>query len=471
MTFPTSRFEAWALPRGVRLPDGVPLQYDSGEVRVRYVDASPDWVAHVIEALARARPPFLERHAVDVLAALGRIGDRFLDPGDPLRREALELLPSTSGLSPEMSAAVLDGMAADWTRERLEALLRAELGEGSVLDDFVPDPNAPGRRVRALGPRLCVQIVSGSVPGVGATALMRSLLVKGATLVKPGRGDEVLPVLVARALRDEDPDLADAAAVVYWPGGSGPLEDAALRNADVVTVYGGDATVRSLRDRSPVTARFVAYHHRLSIGVVGPEALTADHIRRTASEIAGAVAFFDQRGCVSPQVIYVMEGADTDARGFASMLAEALRTLEAHLPGGVLDGLEASTLHQARGTAELLAAAGSGVEVHQGGDASWTVVFDPGEARLPFCVSRVVRVKPAPTWQRIVSLVKPLAAQLQTVGVEGLGDETRAMAEALARAGATRVTRFTEMPFPSPWWHHDGQGPLAALVRWVDLEQ
>jgi len=471
MTFPSSRFEAWALPSGVALPDGVPLQYDSGDVRVRYVDATPDWVARLTEALARAHLLFLERRAVDVLAALGSVGDRFLDPGDPLRREALELLPSTSGLSPEMSAAVLDGMAADWTRERLEALLRAELGDGGVLDDFVPDPNAAGRRIRALGPRLCVQVVSGSVPGVGATALMRSLLVKGATLVKPGRGDEVLPVLVAKALRDEDPDLADAAAVVYWPGGSDLLEEAALRDADVVTVYGGDATVRSLRDRSPVTARFVPYHHRLSIGVVGPEALTADQIRRTTSEVAGAVSFFDQRGCVSPQVIYVLEGGDTDARGFASMLAEALRMLEEHLPGGVLDGLEASTLHQARGTAELLAASGAGVEVHQGGEASWTVVFDPGEARLPFCVGRVVRVKPVPTWQRIVSLTKPLAAHLQTVGLAGLGDETQAVAEALGRAGATRVTGFAGLPFPSPWWHHDGHGPLAALVRWVDLEQ
>jgi len=471
MTFPKRRFEAWALPRGVALPEGVPLQYDSGEVRVRYAGADPAWVVRVTEALVRAGLALSDRGAGDVLAALGRIGDRFLDPGDPLRTEALELLPATSGLSPEMSAAVLDGMAADWTGERLLALLRAELGDGSALDGFVSDPAAPGRQVRALGPRLCVQIVSGSVPGVGATALMRSLLVKGPTLVKPGRGDEVLPVLVARALREEDPEIADAAAVIYWPGGSSALEAAALLHADVVTAYGGDATVNGLRVRSPATARFVGYHHRIGVGVVGPRALTADQSRRTASEVAGAVAFFDQRGCVSPQVVYVLEGGEIDARGFASLLAEGLRTLEGRLPGGALDGLESSMLHQVRGTAELLAASGSGVEVHQGGDASWTVVFDPGEARLPYCVGRVVRVKSVPTWKRIVALLAPMSVHLQTVGVAGLGDHTEAMAEALARVGATRVTAFAEVPFPPPWWHHDGQGPLGALVRWVDLEK
>jgi hypothetical protein len=44
------------------------------------------------------------------------------------------------------------------------------------------------------------------------------------------------------------------------------------------------------------------------------------------------------------------------------------------------------------------------------------------------------------------------------------------VAEALARVGVTRVTAFSEVPFPPPWWHHDGVGPLGALVRWVDLD-
>lgn len=470
MTSRRRPFEAWALPRGVSLPDGPPPQYDSGDLRVRHADATPAWIRRVAEALAQARPALLERRAGDVAEVLGRVGGRFLDPDDPIRAEALELLPPTSGLSPEMAAAVLDGMAADWSPDRLRSLLDAEIGGGAALDGFVADPVVAGRRVRAVGPRLCVQIVSGSVPGVGATALLRSLLVKGPTLLKPGRGDEILPVLLARAIREEDAELADAAAVVYWPGGSEVLEDAALAGADVVTAYGGDATVRGLRGRSPVTAHFVGYHHRLSLGVVGAGALTAGRVRRTASEVAGAVAFFDQRGCVSPQVVYVVQGGDTDPRGFAVVLAEAMRSLEHRLPGGRLDRLEASALHQTRGTGELLAASGSGVEVHHGGDASWTVIFDPAPAFAPACVGRVVRVKPVQDAARVAELVAPFGAHLQTAGVAGLGADVEAVAEALARVGVTRVASFTDVVFPPPWWHHDGRGALSALVRWVDLE-
>lgn len=462
-------FQAWALPSRVELPAGTAGEYEAADVTVRYPAATARWIRSVQEALGAARLCLLERRTTDIVDSLGRLGERFLDEHDPLRAQALELIPATSGLSPAMAAAVLDGMAADWGRKRLQALLDAELNGGAPLDGFVSgEPEQ--RLLRAMGPRMCAQIVSGSVPGVGVSAILRSLLVKGPTLLKPGRGDEVLPVLLARALRDEDPALADAVAVFYWPGGSDALERAALAGADVVTAYGDDETVRSLRGHAPVTTRFVAYHHRLSLGVVGRGALSSEEVHRVADEVARSVAFFDQRGCVSPQAVYVVEGGETDPRGFAALLADALAALEGRLPGGVLDAGEASALHQLRGTAELMAASRSGVEIRHGGTASWTVVFDPEPAFVPSCVGRVVRVKPLPDALEVAELVAPFAPHLQTVGVAGLGAETGSVAEALARVGVTRVAAFADVPFPPPWWRHDGQGPLRALVRWVELE-
>jgi hypothetical protein len=416
-------------------------------VSVGSLPADAAWIRRLAGVLRGAKDTLVSRSALEIAEVLGAVGERFLDPDDPVRTRALELLPATSGLSPEMAAAVLDGMAADWTGDRLSRLLQVDLGGGSVVDGFIASARG---RVQAVGPNLCVQIVSGSVPGVGVTALLRSLLVKGPTLLKPGLGDVVLPVLFGQALREVDPTVADALAVVYWPGGSGALEDAALQEADVTTVYGGDGVVRDLRARTPVTARFVAYHHRLSLGVVGREALGPDGIHRTASEVAGAVAFFDQRGCVS--------------------LANALATVETHLPGGRLDPVEASELHQVRGAAELMAATGSGMEVRHGGDASWTVILDPESSFAPSCVGRVVRVTAVDDILRVPAIVEALGHHLQTVGVAGAGGRVEALGEAFGRVGATRVTPFADVPFPAPWWHHDGTGPLRALVRWVDLE-
>lgn len=460
-------FDAWSLPGDAGVPDEPPRHFDAGPIRVRYPAGEAAWVSSVTEVLRGAAAGLRSRSVREIAALLGRVGARFLDVEDPLRARALQLLPATSGLSAEMAAAVLDGMASDWTPEGMARVVAADFPDPRVLDAFV---EAGGGRLRALGPELCIQIVSGSVPGVGATALLRSLLVKAPTFVKPGKGDIVLPVLLAEALREADEELGAALAVMYWPGGSLALEDAVLERADVVTAYGGDASVAALRARTPVTARFLAYHHRMSFGVVGRAGLDERHRVRVASEVAGAVAFFDQRGCVSPQVVYVEEGGDVTPAAFARDLAVALEALEAHLPGGDLDPSEASAVHQARGSAEVLAASGAGVEVHHGGAAPWTVVLDPDSALDVWCVGRLVRVRPVDDASDVPRLLSPLARHLQTVAVAGLGEETAALAEGLARVGVTRVTSFDAAPFPPPGWHHDGRGALEALVRWVDLE-
>ena len=429
--------------------------------------ATPEWITALCDALRAAAPALRDRPAAEIAGVLGTVGARFLDPQDPVRADALEILPSSAGLSPEMAEAVLDGMAADWTQGRLTALLEAELGRPSPLDGFV-ELGGP-RRATAVGPRLCVQIVAGSVPGVGVTALLRSLLVKAPTLLKPGRGDVVLPVLFARALAEVDAGLASAAAVLYWPGGSTALESAALARAEVVTAYGSDRTVAELRARTPITARFVAYHHRVSVGVVGREALTGDALAATAADVARALALFDQRGCVSPQLVYVEEGGEASSEAFAEALARALRALEASLPGGPLEPAEASALQQARGTAELLAGSGEGRVLH-GGRAAWTVLLEPRPEPLPPLAGRFARVRPLASLDALPERLAPLGSHLQTVGHAGLGTRLEPLAGALAQLGASRVAPFRQVAFPPPWWHHDGGGPLTDLVRWVDLE-
>ncbi len=459
-------FDAWALPPGVSLPHRPSLSFESGSTQVRYLDADPDWLARVLDALGDSRSGLVDRRAGDLCVTLGAVGARLLDPDDTLRMKALEYLPADSGLSPEMATVVLDGMARDWAEDRLRALLDAEFSDVAYLDGFV---EREGRSSMAMGPGLCFQVIAGSVPGVAVSALIRSLLVKSPTLLKPGRGDSVLPVLFASALHEVDPELAGALAVVYWPGGSEVLEDVALLRADAVVAYGGDDTVAALRQRTPVTTRFVAYHHRFSVAVVGVEALGRPHAKASAASLANAVAIFDQRGCVSPRVVYVEEGGTVSPRAFASLLAQSLADLERDLPSGALDRAEASALHQVRGTAELMVASESGTEIHHGGDAPWTVIFDRGPMALAPSLGRTVRVVPLTDLQQLPDLLARIGAHLQTVGTAGLGDREQELASRLGRAGVSRVVPFSEVPFPPPWWHHDGGSPLGDLVRWVEL--
>lgn len=466
-----SAFRAWSLPLDVPVsPERSVVECRPGGGELRYPALDGEDAGRLVRSLSEARArSLLERPVREIARVLGRVGERFLDPDDPLRGEALEHLPGVNGISPAMARVVVEGMAREWTPQRLHRLLGAEFPDPEVLDRFRPGPG--GGRIRALGFGVGFHVSAGTVPGVSVTSMIRGLLVKSAVLLKPGRGDAVLPVLFARGIREEDPDLADSVAVSYWPGGRAELEDAALRGAECVVVYGSDGTVRSLRDRTPVTARFVGYRHRLSFAMLGREGLAdAESAEATARRAARAVAVFDQRGCVSPHLAYVEEGGAVAARAWAEMLADAFEAVEEELPSGPLLDSEASEIQQLRGTAEMRASAGRG-SVRHGGPNPWTVLIEPDPGFQPSCLGRVVRIRPVARLEEALDEVEALGRVLQTVAVEGVAPPRRsALAESLGEIGAARITTLERTPWPPAWWRHDGRGGLTPLVRWIDLE-
>lgn len=460
---------AWHLPLAFPAVDReiVRLHEDQGPP-VEYPVLVEARMEELMKVLRRAREDTLAEVPVErVVGAVDRVARRLLDPGDRLRRSAILELGPQSGLSDPMAETILDRMARDWTRDRLLGLLGSEFPDPLVLDGF--RPGFSGGTVRALGFPLTFHLGAGTVPGVSVASLIRALMVKSAVLLKPGRGDVTLPVVFAQGLEEVDPEVAGSVAVVYWPGREGPQGEVALRQADLVVVYGGDETVRWVRDRLPPSTPLRAYRHRLGVGLVGRGAL-GNGAATVARAAARAVALFDQRGCVSPHVLYVEDGGEMGPAEWASLLAAALKDLEEVLPSGRLTDGEGAVLQQLRGIAELEEGAGRGAVHHGGPSAPWTVFFTPGGRLEPSCLNRTVRVIPVGDLAEALVAMEGWSSYLQTVGVAGLENREAVIAEALARLGASRVTSLGAVPWPPPWWHHDGEGPLRALVRWTDRE-
>lgn len=464
-------FHLPALPH----PPTTTWSYGRGEgaVHLRVPRLEPGLLRRQAEALVEARARWLaDRPVQEIARVVDRVAGRLADPADPLRREAEAALPPVTGYSPPMIRRILDGMLVDWRTDRLRTLLRAELGDPRVLDGFRPRPRAPGRE-RAFGPRLATHVFSGNVPGVAVTSLIRSLLVKAATLGKTAVGEPLLPALFARGIAEEDAGLGECIAVTYWPGGDEALERVALEVAEVVVVYGGAEAVDSVRAATPAGTRVLAYGPKLSFGVVGREALSSgEDAARVAAAAALDACTFDQQGCVSPHLFYAEEGGAVEPRAWADLLATAMREVERSLPRGVLSPSESSAIRQLRGEAEFAQLAGSGVELHASAQGTaWTVVYDPDPAFSASCLNRVVRVKPIPGLDEVPSRAAHLGPLLQTVGVTAPPERTAALAAELGRLGASRITPLGKMAWPPAFWHHDGHPPLRELLRWCDLEE
>ncbi len=458
------------VPDPAATPTGFSTAAVSDDLRLRFPSPNPQLARRLCDHLEEAGDRLRRRPTTSLVESLGRAGSRFLDPADPIRQAALEYLPAAAGHSPAMAREVVDGMARDWTADRLTRLLRAQFPDPGVLDGFRPGPG--GSRVRALGHRLVVQLGAGNVAGVSVGGMVRALLTRSPLLLKPGLHDAVLPVLYARALAECDPELATAVAVLYWPGGTVAVESEVLGRAGLVVVYGGADTVEAVRSRLPATTPLVAYSHRVSLALVGREALAGTHADRTARAAARAVAAFDQRGCVSPHLFWVEEGGSLTPPEWAGRLAAAMAAVEQELPAGPPRAHTASIVQQLRGTWELKQAAGAGAaRVFRPPGVEWTVVYDPDPAFEPSCLGRFAWVKPVPDLSRVPALLAELRPFLQTVGMAGVGGRGPALAEQLGRAGAGRVTTLQRMAWPPAWWHHDGGDPLRTLIRWVDWEE
>ena len=331
------------------------------------------------------------------------------------------------------------------TADDLLALVRAELGNAEVLDDFVP---YAGHFARAISVGTILHIVSGNTPAAGLQSLIRGLLLGAHNLCKtPAAG---LPE-IAEFCAGLPPELAARVEI------AATLPDDWLPRADALIIFGHDSTIAYFRALARPGQRFIAHGHRLSFGVVFD-----DPTLTSPSLAARDASLFDQQGCLSPHVFYV----SGDARGYAVRLAEEMRAFQEREPRGRVSLSEANAIRTRREELAFRAGQGDPVELWQSeGSTAWTVAFDatPGFPRSP--LNRFVFVKPLPA---------DLAVELREVRAHlscaGFWPATRAHARKLASLGISRLAPLGQMQSP-PWtWLQDGAPALAPLVGWVAAE-
>jgi len=466
--------DAFWLPEGLRRASGpfgdagLEIQERAlgpGHLPMRIPTFSPHTLRELLAGLReRGSAVLTERPLVEIVGSIGTAAARLTSPGEPLYEELLDTLPELTGYSRRMIEIGLQRMGAGWTAQALHSAIEEEFGSLDLLDDFQSRPS--GGYHRAFGPPLTVHVFSGNIPGISVSSLVRALCVKSASFGKTAAGEPYLAVCFARALAEEDAELAGCLAVSYWPGGSEDLEAVAFSEASAVVAYGSDETIGDVGRRIPPATRFIAYPNRVGVALVTRRALTAERARQLARGAALDVATFDQQGCVSPHTIYAEAGGAVDPLDFARYLGEALDELAQRIPRGVMSPGESALIHQLRAHAEV-----RGATVFAGERGTeWTVIIEESAEFEPSPLNRVIRVCCVADLSEALSRLEKVGPHLQTVAVAGETDEVRSLAARLGAIGATRVVPVGEAAWPTPHWHHDGRFQFLDLVRFVDLE-
>ena len=395
---------------------------------------------------------------------------RLLDPRDPFRQEAEQLLPTVSGYDAEMVRLGLDGFLQTFRAPQLHRFVAEDFANPKVLDEF--QPALKGGAVRAFGPGLLVHSWAGNVPALPLWSLACGLLVKAGTLGKLPSAEPVFASLFARLLAQVHPPLAECLAIAWWKGGDADSAAAVFAEADTVLAYGGNEAIAQVRAQVPVTARFLGYGHKLGFGLVGRAALDTQRAPATARLAAHDIVRYEQQGCYSPHHFYVERGGKVEPRAFAQYLAAELANLQQRFPRRALALEDAAALAGWRQAAELRALADAGCELLGDTQAAWSVVYsDTPQPLAPTGGGRSIHVSAVDALEQVVPLAAPHARFLQTVGIACAHEQLYALGEALGRAGVTRLCALGAMTSPEAGWHHDGRFNLADLVRMVEIEQ
>lgn len=229
-------------------------------------------------------------------------------------------------------------------------------------------------------------ILSANVFVAALRALAIATCAAPSVTVRPSSRDPHFAVALVRALRSPDVTLSEQSPADVTRG--------------EIHVYGHDETVA--RVRSDAREGVVVRGHGAGMGVA-IVSMDAD-LDAEAPLLARDVAVFDQRGCLSPRVVFVVDG--DRAHAFAEKLHASLESLRISLPRGSLAPDEASLAERYASTVAFAGTLNRG-SAHMVGLAS-TVLVPPSGRHV-----HVVAVKDL---GHARTLLAPLERAVVTVG-------------------------------------------------------
>jgi hypothetical protein len=238
--------------------------------------------------------------------------------------EALTV-PQRAGLSLPM----LREGAADWIAvqrpERFERLFALEGLRGNSTDRA------------ALG---STWLGDGALPAL-LEAFVLAVLAGGPHLFRVGRLQAPLFDRLLEALQEEAGGQPFAS--IRWNRAGDRVLRPLLRALDHLTLYGSNETLANIEgelagmdDPSP---RLIAFGHRSSLLWIEAEALngaTEAEMGALGQAIATDVSLWDQRGCMAPHTLWLVDGREVDLARLLAAAGSAMHRIAARWPAGAV---------------------------------------------------------------------------------------------------------------------------------------
>jgi len=426
------------------------------------LSSTPESIQDDAQQLLEARRYYLQSQSTrEIARRLGYVASRWMDPDYEFRLQATAEMVDRTGFPAEMVSWGIESAFRPLLPPGLARLVQAELGGFEVLDGFVT-----GQRRRSLGPELTTHVLAGTIVTPGLWSICFGLLLKSGNLVKCSSQDPVFPALFAESLKKDMPDFGECVRVRSWSRDDAEVTSAAVGASDTVVAFGDDETIRAFQELVQAPRRFIGHGHRVSLAVVAEEAFDTE----TAEGLARDTAFYDQQGCLSPHVVYLV-GDKENSNTFCKQIAVALDEMESKFPRRSLSSSEAANIQQLRSAFEMRAAAGDDARMWKSEDSTaWTLLYDEQPPFEVSCLNRVLYAKRLNNLAQLNDALSPVRGWIQGVAAKPSGI-VESVAELTADSGVSRICAPGELQHPPLTWHEDGESVLLPFIRWVGIEE
>lgn len=402
-----------------------------------------------------------------IVSSIDRAIHRLLRKGD--ERTTLERqIASIGEYDEEMIRLHLTSYLQTFRQLELRKFLAEDFPNPQILEQFVP--RVKGGYTKAVPSPLTTHIWSGNVPGVSLWSFISNLLVRGPIIGKVATREPFVATAFAHALYEEDEQLANACAVIFYER-TDQVRHTLYDASPVVVAYGHNDTLDTIQKELKGTTRFLRYGHKMSFGIIHRETLNHYHYEETIQWMAQDIVRFNQQGCYSPQFFFVQKGAALSPKEVAPLLFHALRQLEARHPLQPLSLEEKKTIQSFHERGRIRAIQEREALFLRDREGKYSVKYEPNLQIEPSPLSRNVTIIPFDSIEEIQQLMKRFRMYLQTTSIHAPTEEMVKWANVLAQIGVTRFSSLGKMTETEAGWHHDGRMNLLDLVQFVDIDE
>ena len=137
----------------------------------------------------------------------------------------------------------------------------------------------------------------------------------------------------------------------------------------------------------------------------------------------------------------------------------------------MLSGNETIQLAQWRNDQTLNLLSDPTNEVISDKDGFWTVTYSENHGGFSLSgLNRTIHLVAVDSLEKIIPLISPYKAFLQTVGIAATPAEVFQLSDQLGQHGVTRISGLGSMTAPEAGWHHDGRFNLLDLITLTEIE-